>query len=147
MNLRQLDKTDLIDVLAGWAKRLAVYLPSAGGVSRLERWDGTSALPERYRNTAVPLKELFLPPAETMFRFHKDRSGFGLEPALPEAKASLVFGVRPCDARALSLVDKLFRDSYEDVYYLSRRQTTLLAGLACDKPYDSCFCTSLGLEP
>ena len=47
----------------------------------------------------------------------------------------------------MAILDMNFEDAYEDPYYLSRRKNTLLVGLGCTAPYDSCFCTSLGSEP
>jgi sulfhydrogenase subunit beta (sulfur reductase) len=41
----------------------------------------------------------------------------------------------------------VFQDAYEDIYYLARRKNTLLVGMGCVNPYDSCFCASLGLGP
>jgi len=40
-----------------------------------------------------------------------------------------------------------FNDPYQDPYYLSKRSNTVLIGLGCTNPYDSCFCTSLGISP
>ncbi|GAJ11587.1 unnamed protein product, partial [marine sediment metagenome] len=56
-------------------------------------------------------------------------------------------GIRPCDARALNMLDEIFKQDYEDTYYMKRRQNAVLVGLGCTNPYDSCFCTSLGGSP
>jgi len=45
------------------------------------------------------------------------------------------------------MLDMTFKDAYEDPYFLPRRRNTLLVGLGCIRPYDSCFCTSLGSDP
>ena len=47
----------------------------------------------------------------------------------------------------MAILDMTFEDAYEDPYYLSRRKDTLLVGLGCTNPYDSCFCTSLESNP
>jgi ferredoxin len=59
----------------------------------------------------------------------------------------LIFGIRPCDARSLTILDNIFTDTYKDPYYLPKRNNAVLVGLVCLKPYDSCFCTSLGIGP
>jgi ferredoxin len=57
-----------------------------------------------------------------------------------------VFGLRPCDARALRVLDALFLEQEPvDPYYAERREKTTLVGLACREMGDECFCTSLGL--
>lgn len=44
-------------------------------------------------------------------------------------------------------MDKVFTDPHEDPYYVSKRKNTVLIGLGCTNPYDSCFCTSSGVSP
>jgi len=60
----------------------------------------------------------------------------------------VLFGVRPCDARALRVLDALFLEEEPvDPYYAERRKKTTLIGLACREMDDECFCTSLGVAP
>ena len=66
-------------------------------------------------------------------------------PEGPEEKVLL--GVRPCDARALTIVDKLFSWDIDDPYYLKKREATTIIGLACQEPGINCFCTSVGGGP
>ncbi len=145
----KVSKKDIAKLLTQWQQELAVALPSKeGDTVRMDRWDGedTSFL-EWYRNTVLPVKASFLPSMEEMFRFHRDEGGYQLEPLGSEERKELIFGVRPCDASALAMLDMVFKDGYQDPYYLSRRKNTLLVGLSCTNPYDSCFCTSLGSTP
>ncbi|MCJ7743965.1 MAG: 4Fe-4S dicluster domain-containing protein, partial [Dehalococcoidales bacterium] len=83
---------------------------------------------------------------ERMFSFKKDGDGYNIEMTLDEQK-QLIFGIRPCDAKGIAMIDKVFTETYEDPYYVSKRKNTVLIGLSCTNPYDSCFCTSLGLKP
>jgi ferredoxin len=82
-----------------------------------------------------------------MFRFQKDNQSYQIELPPPDAQKRLILGIRPCDANALTILDRVFADTYRDPYYLTRRENTVLVGLACTRPYDSCFCTSLGSGP
>ncbi len=61
--------------------------------------------------------------------------------------AAVLLGVRPCDARAATLVEKLFRWDVDDPYYIKRRELATVIGLACRKPGPNCFCTSVGGGP
>jgi len=47
----------------------------------------------------------------------------------------------------MAILDKTFKDTCEDPYYLPKRNNTVLIGLGCTSPYDSCFCTSMGVAP
>ena len=118
------------------------------GLVTWAKWDGTdTSFIDWYRNTVVPAKAHFLPSQEELFHFQKDEKGYHIElPAADEGK-QLIFGIRPCDARALTIVAPIFEELYEDPYYLAKRNNTLLVGLGCTKPCDSCFCTSLGISP
>ena len=145
----KIHKTDLGKLLNRWSQEFAVVVPwRENGLVTWAKWDGTdTSFIDWYRNTEIPAKAQFLPSKEEMFRFQKDEKGYHLElPASGEQK-QLIFGIRPCDARALTIVDVVFEDLYEDPYYLTRRNNTVLVGLGCTKPYDSCFCTSLGISP
>ena len=126
-----------------------MFVPSKeGGVMEMAKWDGTdTGFLDWYRNTVIPSKACLLLPMEELFHFQKDSEGYRLELPTSDGQKQLIFGIRPCDANALAILDNVFEDAYEDPYYLSRRKNTLLVGLGCTNPYDSCFCTSLGSGP
>ncbi len=60
----------------------------------------------------------------------------------------VVIGTRPCDMRALSVLDDVFLgEKYTDVYYQQKRQKTTVISLACHEPCSTCFCSSVGGGP
>jgi sulfhydrogenase subunit beta (sulfur reductase) len=149
MTDKKVSKKDIAKILEQWRQQYAVFAPSKeSGVAAMVEWDGqdTSFL-DWYRNTVVPPKASFLPPMEEMFRFQKGEEGYNIEPPPKDENKPLVFGIRPCDARAMSILDMTFKDAYEDPYYLSKRKSALLLGLGCTNPCESCFCTSMGVRP
>ena len=145
---KKISRKDLPTLLQRWSQDLAVFAPSReNGEVLMREWDGKDiGFLEWYRNTTQPPKDIVLPPFEQMFSFQKDREGYHVD-LPPGQRRQLLFGIRPCDARALTILDMPFKDGYEDPYYLSRRQATLLVGLSCTRPYDTCFCTSVGAGP
>ncbi|MDD4858778.1 MAG: 4Fe-4S dicluster domain-containing protein [Dehalococcoidales bacterium] len=145
--MKKIKKQDLNKLLAQWQKQYTVFTPSNNGVVKMTAWDGKdTTFLDWYRNTVIPPKKNFLPNMEKMFVFQNDGKT-QLQPVDTAADKQLVFGVRPCDAHALSLIDLNFTDGYEDVYYVNRRKNGLLVGMGCASPCASCFCTSLGIEP
>jgi len=103
--------------------------------------------------TTRPLKELFFPQNESLLSFDClgtpdasiDTSGLlasdGISPRV-------ALGVRPCDARALVLLDYVFASKdYRDPYYTTRREQTVIITFACPLPGIACFCTSIGGGP
>ncbi len=96
------------------------------------------------QSSAVPPKNVVFPQTETMFSFTVG----GQEATVPEGMDdAVVIGVRPCDARAMSIVDSLFSWDFDDNYYQDRRNKALMVGLACSEPCINCFCTSVGGSP
>ncbi|MCJ7426582.1 MAG: 4Fe-4S dicluster domain-containing protein [Dehalococcoidales bacterium] len=146
---KKVSKKDIAQLLKTWSQQFNVLAPSRdSGVAAMAEWDGkdTSFL-DWYRNTVVPPKASFLPPMEAMFRFRKDEEGYQIEPPAKNGQKQLLFGIRPCDARAMAILDMTFEDAYKDPYYLEKRKKAVLVGLGCTNPCESCFCTSMGTSP
>jgi sulfhydrogenase subunit beta (sulfur reductase) len=93
-------------------------------------------------------KEHFVPQVEPLLTFRGSGKAVTIETAAPSHAATLILGVRPCDARALARLDDVFlgRKDPDDLYE-ARRKATLLVGLACNTPSWGCFCTSVGGSP
>jgi sulfhydrogenase subunit beta (sulfur reductase) len=146
---RKINRSDIAKLLSQWSQEFTVFVPSrVEGVARWARWDGEDAsFLDWYRNTVVPPKAIFLPPMEEMFSFQKDGKDYRIELPASDKSKWLIFGIRPCDAKALAILDMTFKDAYEDPYYLAKRKQGVLIGLGCTSPYDSCFCTSVGSSP
>jgi ferredoxin len=60
---------------------------------------------------------------------------------------AVLFGLHPCDARGIALMDKPFLQEPGDALYRERRSRTALIGLACRQVRPECFCTSMGSAP
>jgi ferredoxin len=104
-----------------------------------------------FQNSRLSAKSLFLPQSQGMFAFHTDPAKpdpHVLKP-FPEAHAlRVVVGIRPCDAKALQLVDPNFdTQTYRDPWWIKARDATTLVGLGCTTPCATCFCTSVGGGP
>ena len=136
-------------LLGEWSRDFTVFTPSReSGTVQMAIWQAEDVdFPDWYRNTVIPPKTLILPLFEKMFSFNKNEDGYKLETPQPDDKRQLIFGIRPCDAKALTILDMTFKDAYQDPYYLNRRRNTIIVGLGCTEPYDSCFCTALGSSP
>ena len=142
-------KKNIKQLLEQWDKEYSVYVPTAKQDStEMAKWDGKDVnFLEWYRNTRIPPKSVFFPILEEMFHYSKDKEGYNIEISATGIDKKLIFGIRACDAAALALLDFAFKEGYEDPYYLERRKNTILVGLTCTKPYDTCFCTSLESGP
>jgi sulfhydrogenase subunit beta (sulfur reductase) len=138
----------LMDWLDGLSERFTLIAPRAVEEQVLYRpVDGSSEIVFDFVKTDLPVKEYFLPATHVLLSVEKGEDGVRVEePALEGER--VVFGLRPCDARALHVLDALFLEQEPvDPYYAERRENTTLIGLACREMGEECFCTSLGLAP
>ena len=142
-----LPKKNLKQLLSNWAASYEIYAPQ-----QLEKFahfmptNGSELLYiDEQHNTRFPPKALFLPQSETLMKY--TRFGAAQE-TIPESKPRIVFGIRPCDAKAVDLLNLMFlTEKDSDPYYQARRKKTALIGIGCNIPCSSCFCTTVESGP
>jgi sulfhydrogenase subunit beta (sulfur reductase) len=104
-----------------------------------------------YQNTGLSPKALMFPQSEVMMTCsldEQDEKHHVYEDVERDKKPSIVLGLRPCDAKAMTLVKMNFdTEEYQDPYWLQRYNSTTFVGLACDVPCSTCFCTTAGCGP
>jgi ferredoxin len=139
---------ELEKVLARLAGPYRLYLPvSWAGRVELGEWSPGIA-PVLEGRTHGAAKALFLPQCETLFAFASHEGTPRVVPAGREERPLALFGIRPCDARAIAMLDQVFLgQDPPDHPYRQRRQGALLWGLSCDRPGRACFCTQVGGGP
>jgi len=98
-----------------------------------------------YDNTTSSPKEFFLPNCECLFSFEEGANESIRIEGCPEA--IVLFGVRPCDVKAIELMDKFYERDFQDNYYLDKRRKSVLISVACSELAEQCFCTSTGTGP
>ena len=87
-----------------------------------------------------PPKALIFNQTETLFKFTPGTKAKIESIDLDEKK--VIFGIRPCDAKSVAILDHAFSDDFKDPYFIKKRENTVLVGLSCTKPEINCFCTS-----
>ncbi len=139
--------------LPQWTAKLKSYKIFAP-VEREHSWDyeaiaDGAAIDLDYANTVQSAKAIIFPQREVFFDFGANgEAGVEINETLPAEQPTVIFGVRPCDARALTLMDKVFSGDFEDPYYWKRRKATTLVGLSCNTPPSrNCFCLSVNGSP
>jgi sulfhydrogenase subunit beta (sulfur reductase) len=107
-------------------------------ITHSSQWIRTSG------NTLNSIKEFLLPMREELFQFTREGD---IHELTGDNQLTIYFGIRPCDAHAVQRLDLVFTSPQEDEYYVSKRQTSILIGFACNTPTNTCFCTSLNEGP
>jgi len=106
-----------------------------------------SEVKQDYLNSKLPPKSLLFPQHEKLMSYKKEGKDVTVKDELKVGK-TVLFGIRPCDAKGMLLLDKVFKnDMYTDPYYYERRNNTTIIGVACNKIAPTCFCSSMGLSP
>ena len=129
-----------------WVEKLSsykIYAPVKNdNICTLEAIDNPKNIDMDCSSTILSPKKIIFPQKEIYLEFEtSDEDKLQVKEILPEETPSVIFGVRPCDAKALVLTDKVFGGDYKDPYYWKRRNSTALIGLACTIPPSSnCFC-------
>jgi sulfhydrogenase subunit beta (sulfur reductase) len=138
--------------LPGFLERLIgerqVFAPvKKEGVILILEIDSPSQVLLQYGNAKESPKSVVFPQRETLFHYRAEKGK--AEVAIPPeaARGRVLFGTRPCDARGLLLLDKVFAGGTRDPYYAVKRGDTVVVSLGCTDPNPSCFCLSMGGGP
>lgn len=104
-----------------------------------------------FQNTRLSPKSLIFPQSDRMFEYTLDpeqEDAHILKESPKDFSPQAVVGIRPCDAYALQLVRINFDNpQYRDPWWVRRYESTVFAGLGCNDPCPTCFCTSVGTAP
>lgn len=145
-----LKKEKLADWVAQVGSRAQVFAPAfADGLWNFAAVEAGAPVELEHGNTVRPAKGFVFPQREVLYRFRQERGQAPqITATVPQAEPVVVFGVRPCDGRAMVRNDKVFTCGYVDPYYQARRDSVVLVGLACNTPpSQNCFCRSVGGSP
>jgi len=104
-----------------------------------------------FLNTRLSPKSLLFPQSEAIVEYSLDsreEDHHVMKAIEADESPRAVLGIRPCDAKAVTLVNLNFdTPEYKDPYWVKTLAATTFIGLACDNPKSTCFCTSVGCGP
>lgn len=141
-----LDRLD--DFFARVASEQSLYMPvdREDGQAEFRKWTEGSKLSQRL-NTVRSAKDFFFPQTENLVDFKMQGKNIEVLDTREECEDFAVFGVRACDARSFSILDKVFLCEPVDSYYKNRREHGVIISLSCTRPAETCFCTVFGIDP
>jgi sulfhydrogenase subunit beta (sulfur reductase) len=139
-----LPKESLVPFLDSISSRIEVVAPvKIEGTPVFASWNGQPLALEE--NPLLPPQEFLLPQREVLFRYIQDCGMYTFEETL--SKPRLIFGIRPCDLKALAVLDRVLGSEPADYHYFDKRRSTVLIGLNCTQPGEGCFCAPLHAGP
>ena len=104
-----------------------------------------------FQNTRLSPKSLILPQSQRMFEYSLDETAEDahiLKELAKDFSPRAIVGIRPCDALALKLDNVNFDNpEYRDPWWAQAMESTTFAGLGCNEPCATCFCSTTGGGP
>lgn len=97
-------------------------------------------------NTVRSAKDFFFPQTENLFDIKMQGKKIEIIDTRKESEDFVIFGVRACDARSFTILDKVFLSDPVDTYYQNRREHGTIITLACNRPEETCFCSAFGID-
>ena len=160
--------TDVAAWLGELSKTMRVFAPRAEGQAVVYReFDAAKDL-ELRRKPTESAKHVLFPRSEELLSFNYQRPPFGApeikkegegqadQPVVSQVNVktpadpapTLIFGMLGCDAGSVTTFDPIFGgNAFKDVYYLKKRQATVLIVRACAEVLSTCFCNWVGGDP
>ncbi|MBF8274151.1 MAG: hypothetical protein HW380_3256 [Magnetococcales bacterium] len=140
------------NAVSDWIKHLArknsVSFPQRAGHSgfRFKPVLETSEIQfEHYRPTLAPPGKQLTPAREVLFKYRKNATADPMLESVLDSQARVLAGVRPCDLKAIDLMDRVNREGFSNPHYLTRRENTVIIAHDCLQPCDAaCFCAATG---
>jgi sulfhydrogenase subunit beta (sulfur reductase) len=146
--MKVLTQAQLNTWLDDLARDLILVAPmNVQGKLEFGKVSGSSDIAWDYERTDMSPKTWLFPATEPVLTVRQAQDSTEILEA-PAPPPTVLFGVRPCDARGSLAIDALFlHKAPSDTQYARHREATTLVGLACPQMWASCFCTVVGGAP
>jgi len=144
-----INKPQFLDFLNRLKDSFDIYGPSKTQKGFYD-WTPIEQIDEFKIGDGIPkssIKTFLFPQPETLFEFStnsKDPAAYRLKEPDVKGKKTILFGVRPCDARSIVLNSMPY---VEDVYFQKRLEQIFVFGLLCKEGCSTCFCNWVGGSP
>ncbi len=145
--MRKISLSNINALFAAIGAEQKLYIPAIGGDGRANytEWaDGveySDAL-----NTVRSAKDFFFPQTENLMDFKMEGKTIEVIDTRSETEDFVVFGVRACDVKSFEVLDRVFLSAPVDTYYKNRREHGVIISMACNRPSETCFCGTFGID-
>jgi formate hydrogenlyase subunit 6/NADH:ubiquinone oxidoreductase subunit I len=144
--LKRQDLDELFDKLAAAGRRIVAPRKSGEAIvfEDLKRPDDMT---DDYVQTTISAKAAVFPRYELLLRYRFEDKEVRIEDEQVKVVPTVIFGLRPCDARSFAVLNAVFTWDYQDVFFKTRLDNTAVIAMSCTKSDPYCFCTSVGGSP
>lgn len=144
----KVSKTKLNELFEAISAKQALYLPvdRNDGAAEYKKYESGMTM-SKALNTVRSAKDFFFPQTENLVDFKMEGKNIEVIDVREESEDFVIFGVRACDARSFTILDKVFLADPVDSYYKNRRDHGTVVTMACTRPSETCFCQTFGIDP
>ncbi|MBQ8287747.1 MAG: 4Fe-4S dicluster domain-containing protein [Clostridia bacterium] len=144
--MKKIALSKLNDFFAAIAAEEKLYLPVDGEKGADYKLWEEGVTYSRALNTNRSAKDFFFPQTENIVDFKREGKTIEVIDTRTETEDFVVFGVRACDARSFTILDKVFLVDPVDSFYAARRAHGTIVTVACTRPGETCFCGAFGID-
>lgn len=144
----KISKSKLNELFDAISAKQALYLPvdRNDGAAEYKKYESGMTMSSAL-NTVRSAKDFFFPQTENLVDFKMEGKNIEVIDVREESRDFVIFGVRACDARSFTILDKVFLAEPVDSYYKNRRDHGTVVTMACTRPAETCFCKTFGIDP
>ncbi len=124
-----------------------LYIPveTTNGNASFKKYQDGMVMSDVLKTDRSP-KDLFFPQTQCLMEFKTQGKTIEVIDNRKEAEDFVVFGVRGCDVKSLEVLDRVFLVEPVDTYYATRREHGVIISMACNRPDETCFCKTFGVD-
>ena len=144
----KVSKSKLNELFDAIASKQTLYLPvdRNDGAAEYKKYESGMTM-SKALNTVRSAKDFFFPQTENLVDFKMEGKNIEVIDVREESGDFVIFGVRACDARSFTILDKVFLSDPVDSFYKNRRDHGTVVTMACTRPAETCFCKTFGIDP
>ena len=140
-----IDKLDALFEAISASQTLYIPADREDGSAEYKKYESGMKLSNAL-NTVRSAKDFFFPQTENLVDFKMEGKNIEVIDIREESEDFVIFGVRACDARSFTILDKVFLCEPVDSYYKTRREHGTVVTMACTRPAETCFCGTFGID-
>ncbi|HEY0089179.1 MAG TPA: 4Fe-4S dicluster domain-containing protein [Candidatus Lokiarchaeia archaeon] len=149
MNEKILNKSQISKLFETLNKDYNFFAPSKEkGNIIFKKINDSKEIELDYLNSKIPPKEVVFPRIDIIFEYKINGKDIEIVNSKNLEVKNIIFGIRPCDAYSFYLFENFFQfGKFKDELFLKKRRGSLLIGIGCNNPRNTCFCTSVNGHP
>ena len=143
----KIKKCNLNALYSRIAESQDLFLPvKTAGKTNYALWQEASQVDLDTLKTVRSAKDVCFPQSENLYSCCRTEGKLSVTPETLCEKPFVVFGMKGCDVRGITVLDKVFLSEPVDSFYAARRAHGTIVSLACSRPETSCFCKVFDID-